>query len=88
MGDELLDYKIAVGESVKQRLLQEPDVVRIPSHKLDLFVARDFLTPEQCAGFMAMIDAGSIPSQLLAPTRTRNSGRASAATSIPIILSS
>ena len=68
MGDDLVDYKIAVGQSVKHRLLQEPDVLQIPSDKLDLFVARDFLTPDQCAGFMAMIDAGSIPSQLLAPT--------------------
>ena len=32
------------------------------------FVAREFLTPAECAGLIRLIDAERIPSQLLAPT--------------------
>jgi prolyl 4-hydroxylase len=68
MAADLLDYKIAIGRFVKDRLSRAPDVFQIPSDKLDLFVARNFLTPEECAGLMAMIDAERIPSQLLSPS--------------------
>ena len=63
-----IDYKVMIGRQVRDRLLRNPTVFKIPSNDLDIFVARDFLTPAECRGLMQMIDAQRIPSQLLAPT--------------------
>ena len=68
MCDNVVDYKIAIGQWVKNRLEANHTVFRIPSSQLDIFVARDFLTSHECSGLMALIDAERIPSQLLAPT--------------------
>lgn len=65
---EAVEYKIALGVWLKDRLSRNPQVLKIPSHQLDLFVARDFLTPEECADMMALIDEERIPSQLLSPS--------------------
>ncbi|PTQ09843.1 oxygenase [Sphingomonas oleivorans] len=35
---------------------------RLPSSKLELFIRRDFLTPDECAGLIDAIDAGRRPS--------------------------
>ena len=64
----VIDYKIEIGERVRQRLAANPSVMKIPSNDLDMFVARDFLSPEDCAGLMRLIDRERIPSQLLSPT--------------------
>lgn len=63
-----VDYKIMIGHRVRERLLANPTVFKIPSNQLDIFVAREFLTPAECKGLMALIDAERIPSQLLAPS--------------------
>ena len=68
MSDAAVDYKIALGLWLNDRLGRNPAVFRIPSSQLDIFVARDFLTGEECAGLIALIDSERIPSQLLAPT--------------------
>jgi len=62
------DYKILVGSRVSGRLRRNPSAFKIPSSDLDIFVVRDFLSRDECARLVAMIDANRIPSQLLAPT--------------------
>lgn len=37
---------------------------RIPSRRLDLYIRRDFLSAEECAAVIAMIDANRRPSQI------------------------
>ena len=68
MSEAPVDYKIALGLWLNDRLRRIPSVFRIPTDRLDLFVARDFLDAEECAGLIALIDAARIPSQLLAPS--------------------
>jgi prolyl 4-hydroxylase len=59
-------YRMAVGAAVRERLLQTPNVLKVPAEGLDLFVCRNFLTPAECAGLMARIDEGRQPSKILA----------------------
>ena len=68
MSDAAVEYRIALGLWLNDRLSRNPSVLRIPTDKLDLFVARDFLDPEECAGLIALIEAERMPSQLLAPS--------------------
>ena len=68
MSKAAVDYRIALGLWLNDRLSRAPSVFRIPTDKLDLFVARDFLSHEECAGLIALIDAERMPSQLLAPS--------------------
>lgn len=68
MSQNVVDYKIAIGQWVKDRLLGNPLALKIPCNDLDMFVVRDFLTPEECAGLIELIDAERIPSQLLSPS--------------------
>ncbi len=68
MSGAVIDYKIAIGRWVKDRLLRNPTVFKIPSNDLDIFVARDFLTPAECQGLMQRIDVDRIPSSLLSPS--------------------
>jgi prolyl 4-hydroxylase len=67
MANAAVDYKIALGLWLKDRLSRNPAVFQIPSHQLDIFVARDFLTPDECTAMIALIDAARVPSELLAP---------------------
>lgn len=46
------------------RLRAAPDVLCVPSIKLDLFVARKFLHPSTCAALIALIDARRRPSEI------------------------
>ena len=57
-----------IGDQVRARLAARPDLLRIPSAELEVFIARDFLSAKECAGLCRLIDAKRIPSQLLAPT--------------------
>ena len=41
-----------------------PGVQRVPSPKLELFIVRQFLDPEQCAELIARIDAQRRPSEI------------------------
>ncbi len=68
MSDTAVDYKIALGLWLNDRLSRTPSVFRVPSDLLDIYVARDFLDAEECAGLIQLIDAERIPSQLLAPS--------------------
>lgn len=68
MATQGVDYKVAIGQQVRERLSRNPTVFRIPSADLDIFVAREFLTRAECTGLMKQIDAERIPSGLLSPT--------------------
>ena len=68
MTDAATEYRIAIGAWVSERLARHPAVFRVPSSHLDMFVARDFLAPEECVGLIRLIDAERVPSQLLSPT--------------------
>jgi prolyl 4-hydroxylase len=52
------------GESSAEQLLSHPGVQRFPSSKLDLFVMRDFLSPEECEELVALIEAQHRPSTI------------------------
>lgn len=51
--------------SVSQRIADYPDTLRMPVNDLELYVVRNFLTPEECTGLMALIDANRIPSPVV-----------------------
>ena len=63
--DPNAQYRAAVGDYVRNRLLRTPNAFRLPVKEADLFVVRDFLTPEECAGLIAMIEANRFPSGVL-----------------------
>jgi prolyl 4-hydroxylase len=52
------------GESSAQHLLTFPRLQRVPSPRLELFVLRDFLPPEDCAALVDRIDARRRPSTI------------------------
>ncbi len=54
----------APGESSASRLLATPRMQRVPSPRLELFVLRDFLVPEECAALIERIDLARRPSTL------------------------
>ncbi|MBV9747560.1 MAG: 2OG-Fe(II) oxygenase [Acetobacteraceae bacterium] len=68
MAETAQEYRAEVGAWVCDRLEQNPDAQRIVCDELDVFVVRNFLTPEECATFIALIDADRVPSGLLAPS--------------------
>jgi prolyl 4-hydroxylase len=55
---------LPAGESSVQTLLSRPGVQRVPSDKLELFQLRDFLSSQECAELMALIDLERRPSTL------------------------
>jgi len=59
--------RAVTGDAVRVRLEARPDLLRIPSADLEIYVARDFLTATECARLNRLIDANRMPSQLLAP---------------------
>jgi prolyl 4-hydroxylase len=59
------DYRIAVGDFVRSRLSGLPNAFRMPVGQADLYVVRDVLTADECAGLIALIDAGRFPSGIL-----------------------
>ncbi|TFI57016.1 2OG-Fe(II) oxygenase [Sphingomonas parva] len=54
--------------AVRARLAATPGVARIPKDRLEAYVVPHFLSEEECEGLMRLIDAGKVPSGLLAPT--------------------
>jgi len=52
--------------SVRDEILDTPDVVEMPVKGLELYVVRNFLTAAQCAELIAIIDANRIPSPVVA----------------------
>ena len=59
-------YRVQIGAFVKARLQATQNVFKVPASGLDLFVARSFLPPEDCAALIRRIDADRVPSQVLA----------------------
>jgi prolyl 4-hydroxylase len=49
-------------QMVIDSMMSHAGVQRVPTPKLSLFIKRRFMTPEECAGVMALIDAGRQPS--------------------------
>ena len=63
------DSRLAeIGRSTAARLARNPAVQRVTGQGLDLYVRQNFLTPEECSGLIAMIDADRQPSRLLSTT--------------------
>ena len=58
-------YRAAIGPWVRNRLLKVPFIFKLPAAGLDIFVLRDFLTAEECAGLIERIDADRAPSGVL-----------------------
>jgi prolyl 4-hydroxylase len=54
----------ATGESSAQQLLSIPGMQRVPSGRLELFILKDFLDEEACAGLIELIEAQRRPSTL------------------------
>ena len=52
------------GESSADHLLSFPGMRRAASDRIELFSLRQFLTPAECAGLVAQIDAGRRPSTI------------------------
>jgi prolyl 4-hydroxylase len=50
--------------AVAQRLRATPGVQRVPDRRLDLFIVRDFLDRETCAGLIGRIDERRRPSEI------------------------
>jgi prolyl 4-hydroxylase len=48
-------------------LMRVPGIKRVPSPRLELFILRNFLTPQECAGFIAKIDTDRRPSTIADP---------------------
>lgn len=52
------------GESSADILLSHPGVQKVPSPRIEMFMLRDFLTGDECAALIALIDAQRRPSTL------------------------
>lgn len=53
------------GRAASARLAARPEAERVVAVNLDMFVVRNFLSPDECAALVAMIDADVKPSTLL-----------------------
>jgi len=53
-----------IGEQVRAKLTRNPMVSRIDAPHLDIYGRQAFLSPQECAGLRAMIDANARPSTL------------------------
>jgi len=58
-----------IGRSTAARLSRNLAVQMVPGQGIDLYVVQNFLTPGECAGLIAMIDAQREPSRLLSNTQ-------------------
>ena len=58
-------YRAAIGPWVRSRLQKVPGIFKLPAANLDIFVLRDFLGDDECAGLIARIDANRKPSDIL-----------------------
>ncbi|WP_237487315.1 prolyl hydroxylase family protein [Parapontixanthobacter aurantiacus] len=51
-----------IGAKVTQRLTSDPQAYRLPTETAEIYAIGDFLTPSECARFIAMIDEVAQPS--------------------------
>jgi prolyl 4-hydroxylase len=68
IGDPGALYRMQIGTSVRERVLKTPNAFKIPALGLDIFVVREFLTPDECGAVIELIDKDRVPSGLLAPS--------------------
>ena len=54
-----------IGQYVSERLKAAPGALKLPSHHLDIFVVRDFLTATECSQLIKLIDKRRQPSGVL-----------------------
>ena len=64
-------YMEALGRSdsaarVRERIVHYPGAVRIPASDVELYIVRNFLSLEECAALVALIDADRVPSPVVA----------------------
>lgn len=52
----------AMGQKVRARLAANPAVWQVPTDKAELYAVADFISPEECARLVAMIDQVAKPS--------------------------
>ena len=50
---------------VRERIACYPDAVRMPATGVELYIVRNFLTLDECAALIAMIDANRVPSPVV-----------------------
>lgn len=55
----------ASAEQVRERIACYPDAVRMPANAVELYIVRDFLSAEECAALIALIDANRVPSPVV-----------------------
>jgi prolyl 4-hydroxylase len=51
--------------SVRERIACYPNAVRMPASAVELYIVRDFLSAEECAALIALIDANRVPSPVV-----------------------
>jgi prolyl 4-hydroxylase len=51
---------------VRDKIMAFPDAFRMPARDVELYMIRDFLSAEICAGLIALIDADRAPSPVIA----------------------
>lgn len=49
----------------REQIMCYPNAVRMPANGNDLYVVRNFLTLDECAALIALIDAGRVPSPVV-----------------------
>ncbi|KQN06045.1 hypothetical protein ASE82_03815 [Sphingomonas sp. Leaf230] len=52
-------------EQVRDRILCYPGAVRMPANGMELHIVRDFLTLDECAAVIALIEANRVPSPVV-----------------------
>jgi prolyl 4-hydroxylase len=62
------DRLAEIGRTTAARLRRNPAVQMVAGQGIDLYVYQNFLTPEECGGLIAMINADRKPSKLLSAT--------------------
>ncbi len=50
---------------VRDRIASYPGAVRMPSNAVELYIVRDFLTLDECAALIGLIDANRVPSPVV-----------------------
>lgn len=53
-----------LGETVRKRLLADPDAYRLPTDKAEIWAIRDFLSAAECERIRTMVDAVAKPSSV------------------------
>lgn len=61
-------YRMVIGTAVRDRLLETPNVFKVPAEGLDLFVCRNFFSRHECEQLIERIDENRQPSRILAET--------------------